>query len=88
MSTFIVAPSSFGRCSRVASRRPRAGSSVTLRKWSRSVSRVNRSRAELVSCSVDSAYRPRGLRTVSAGVPLELGAYHSLLTVDGTFVDG
>ena len=64
------------------------GSSVTLRKWSRSVSRVNRSRTTLVTCSVDSADRPRCLRTVSAGVPLELVAYYSLLTVDGTFVDG
>jgi hypothetical protein len=61
------------------------GSSVTLRKWSRSVSRVNRSRITLVTYSVDSSYRPRCLRTVSAGMPLELGAYYLLLTVDGTF---
>ena len=54
----------------------------------RSVTRVNRSRTTLVTCSVDSAYRPCCLRAVSAGVPLELGAYYSLLTVDGTFVDG
>ena len=46
-------------------------------------SRVNRSPTTLVTCSVDSADRPRWLRTV-----LELGAYYSLLTVDGTFVDG
>lgn len=33
-------------------------------------------------------YRPRGLRSVSAGVPIRLGAYYSLLMADGTFVDG
>jgi hypothetical protein len=56
---------------------------VTLRKWSRSVSRVNRSPTTLVTCSVDSADRPRWLRTA-----LELGAYYPLFTVDDTFVDG
>ncbi len=33
------------------------------------------------------AYRPRGLRTVSAGVRLELGAYYTLLTAGGMFVE-
>ena len=42
----------------------------------RSVSRVNRSPTTLVTCSVDSADRPRQLRTV-----LELGAYYPLFTL-------
>lgn len=32
-------------------------------------------------------YRPRGLRTTTAGMLLELGAYYSLLTSGGTFAD-
>lgn len=33
-------------------------------------------------------YRPRGLRTVCAALPLELGAYYMLLTSGGTFTGG